>query len=142
MTLVDANVLLYAVNGVDPRHRIASRWLELVLNGTETIGLPWLSMLAFMRLSTSPRVFPAPLAVDDAVGLLRSWLALSPVVVPAPTPRHLDVLHGLISESGTGGNLVSDAHLAALAVEHGAGVASFDRDFLRFRGVRLVVPGG
>lgn len=140
MTIVDANVLLYAVNKSDPQHHVASGWLARALNGVEALGMPWVTLLAFMRLSTAPHVFRAPLAIDDSIGLLRSWLGRRSVVIPAPTPRHLGLLSDLVTAAGTAGSLVTDAHLAALALEHDARIASFDRDFLRFAGVRLVIP--
>jgi toxin-antitoxin system PIN domain toxin len=142
MTIVDVNVLLYAVNSSDPQHDAASRWLVRALNGAEIVGIPWLTILAFVRLATSSRVFPAALSVGDAFGLMQGWLARRSVVIPTPTARHLAVLHGLVAGAGTAGTLVADAHLAALALEHGAQVASFDRDFLRFAGVQLVTPRG
>ena len=141
MVIVDANVLLYAVNTADPQHDAASTWLVRALAGVEAVGIPWVSLLAFIRLGTNPQVFPSPLSLDDAFAVLRDWLARRTAVIPVPTSRHLGVLDALITEAGTAGNLVSDAHLAALAIEHTARVASFDRDFLRFRGVQLVVPG-
>lgn len=140
MTIVDANVLVYAINADDPTHPAARRWLERALNGTETLGFAWLALLAFLRIATSPRALPAPMTIEEATGALEEWLARPPSVVVSPTPRHLAILRGLLGPAGTAGNLVADAHLAALAVEHGAAVASFDRDFLRFPGVRLAVP--
>ena len=140
MKLVDANVLLYAVNKQDPNHRAARAWLEMALSGVETIGFTWQVLLAFLRISTSPQRFSAPLSVGGATHYVQDWLQQEPATVVEPTPRHLDLLTGLLDDSGTAGNLVSDAHLAALALEHAATLASFDRDFLRFRGIRLEVP--
>lgn len=141
MTIVDANVLLYAVNSADPNHRPARRWLEAALNGPDAVAFAWITILAFIRLATSARVFPSPLAVGEAAELVAGWLSQPTAVVVAPTTRHLAILRGLLGPTGSAGNLVSDAHLAALAVEYGAAVASFDRDFLRFPGVQLTVPG-
>jgi uncharacterized protein len=138
--LVDANVLLYAVNKQDPNHRPAKAWLEAALSGVEPIGFTWQVLLAFLRIATSSRRFPAPLSVDEAAGYLEEWLRQEAATVVEPTLRHLDLLTALLDESGTAGNLVADAHLAALAVEHAATIASFDRDFLRFRGIRVEVP--
>jgi toxin-antitoxin system PIN domain toxin len=136
----DANVLLYAVNDAAPDHASAVRWLDGALNGERAVGFTWLALLAFLRLSTHRAVFERPLTVVDAVGVVRDWLAQRPAVVVAPTGRHIDVLSGLLAESGSAANLVNDAHLAALAVEHDAVLVSFDADFGRFRGLRWERP--
>ena len=140
MNVVDANVLLYARNRADPRHERSRRWLDRALSGHETVGLPWVSLLAFLRLSTKVGLFPSPLPVDESVAQVRAWLRSPAALVPEPSPRHLDVLAGLLAETGAGGNLVADAHLAALAVEHDATVVTFDNDFGRFTGVRWQRP--
>lgn len=106
----------------------------------ESVGFTWIVVLAFLRLSTHPAIFPRPLAGPEAVNLIRGWLGQPAALVVSPTARHLDILAGLIAEAGTAANLVSDAHLAALAVEHDAVIASFDADFGRFRGVRWEQP--
>ena len=142
MIAVDANVLLYAVNRDDPNHRPARRWLEHRLAGSQPVGFAWVVLLAFVRIATHPQVFPAPLSAGAATGVVEGWLSQPSAVVLTPTARHLGILSGLLAQSGSGGNLVSDAHLAALALEHGAGIASFDRDFLRFPGIELTVPSG
>lgn len=102
--------------------------------------MPWVSLLAFVRISTNPRVFPTPLPVPAACGLVDSWLAQPPATVVTPTHRHAQLLRGLLERAGTAGNLTTDAHLATLAIEHSAEVATFDRDFARFD-VRVFVPG-
>jgi toxin-antitoxin system PIN domain toxin len=140
MKIVDANVLLYAVNQQDPNHRAARAWLETAMSGGETIGFAWQVLLAFFRIATSPRRFSAPLSVGEAGRYIDDWLQQEPATLVQPTPRHLELLTGLLDDSGTAGNLVQDAHLAALAIEHTATITSFDRDFLRFRGIRLDVP--
>lgn len=140
MNLVDANVLLYARNQKDHRYDRSYRWLEQALVGREQVALPWLSLLAFLRLATKAGVFPHPLTVGEAVGQVRSWRSAPAAILVEPTSRHLDVLAGLLAEVGTGGNLVSDAHLAALAVEHDATVITYDHDFGRFPGVRWERP--
>lgn len=140
MNLVDANVLLYAVNESGPKHDDALGWLDSALSGQEAVGFAWPVMLAFLRLSTKVGLFPDPLAPGEATRRLRLWLAQPPGVVVEPTARHRDLLAGLLEDIGTGGNLVSDAHLAALALEHNATVVSYDNDFSRFKGVRWRLP--
>lgn len=142
MLLVDANVLLYAVNERSAYHEEARSWLDDALAGSTTIGFAWTVLLAFVRLTTHPSVFPRPLAPADALTVVRQWLDRPTAVVVAPSDRHLDLLAGLLGETGTGGNLTSDAHLAALALEHRAELVSYDGDLARFPGVRLRTPGG
>jgi len=138
--VVDANVLLYAVNPRAPLHERARSWLDTALGGTETVGFAWTVVLTFLRIATSAAVFPRPLTAADAGAVVELWLDQPPSVVVEPTPRHLDLLRGLLADTGTAANLVNDAHLAALAVEHGAEIVSFDRDFQRFQGVRSSLP--
>jgi len=138
--VVDANVLIYAVNEDSPLHERARSWLDSALVGSESVGLSWIALLAFLRLSTRADVFAAPLSTEQAVVIVEGWLSAPSAVVLHPTPRHLSVLAGLLSPFGTAGNLVSDAHLAALAVEHHSTVVSFDHDFGRFPGVRWQEP--
>ena len=140
MNLVDANVLLYAIDSDGPNHARAKHWIDDALSRGDTIGFTWIVLLAFLRLATNPRVFPRPLSQDEAMGTVRDWLAQPASTVVEPTSRHLDVLAGLLQESGGAANLVNDAHLAAIAVEHDAAIVSFDRDFARFQGVRGRVP--
>lgn len=140
MKLVDANVLLYAVNEAEPRHMQARRWLDGSLTGPGTVGFAWTVLLAFLRLSTKVGLFPRPLPVGSAMGTVRAWVDDGPGVIVEPTPRHLDVLAGLLGSTGAGGNLANDAHLAALAVEHDATVVTYDSDFHRFAGVRWAEP--
>ncbi|MCU4186338.1 PIN domain-containing protein [Acidiferrimicrobium sp. IK] len=140
MKLVDANVLLYAANTADPHHEEARRWLDGALSEQETVGFAWLVLTAFLRLATKPGLFPRPLKVPAAMGLVRSWTECPCALLVEPTSRHLDVLAGLLGGVGTGGNLVSDAHLAALAAEHDATVITYDNDFDRFPGVRWHPP--
>lgn len=140
MKLVDANVLLYAVNEADPQHDRARTWLDSSLGGREPVGFAWVVLLAFVRIATRPEVFPRPLNVDEATGVVSHWLGQPSAVSVDPTPRHLGLLAGLLSESGAGGNLVTDAHLAALALDLKATVVTFDRDFARFGGVKWEAP--
>jgi toxin-antitoxin system PIN domain toxin len=140
MTIVDVNLLIYAVNEDAPYHRKAKAWLEAALSGTETVGLPWIVLLAFLRLTTRAGLFQKPLSVETAVNLLDVWLQQPSVTVPEPSPRHLRILRNLILPLGAGGNLTSDAHLAALAIEHNAELCSTDNDFARFDGLRWRNP--
>jgi len=138
--LVDANVLLYAIN-VDARHHVLSRrWLDDALSGATTVGFSWVVLLAFIRLATKVDLFPRPLVVDDALDRVDRWLAAPPAVVVEPTVDHARILRRLLDEVGTGGNLANDAHLAALAIGHRATVVSFDRDFGRFGSVTWELP--
>lgn len=141
MKLVDANVLLYAVNASDPHHDEARDWLDSALGRQEAVGFAWVVVLAFMRLSTKIGLFPAPVPTSDAIRQVEEWLSQPPSLLVEPTTRHLGVLSGLLNTSGTGGNLVTDAHLAALATEHDATVVTYDYDFGRFAGVRWHPPG-
>jgi uncharacterized protein len=137
--VVDANVLLYAVNQEDPHHPVAHQWLRDALRGNESIGFPWICLLAFLRLATKPGVFETPLPVRHTFDLIQSWLGRPVSVLIEPTMRHVEILRKLLEQSGTAGNLTTDAHIAALAIEHGAEVVTFDRDFARF-GVRHLMP--
>lgn len=135
MNVVDANVLLYAVNESAERHDEAREWLDGALSGDDTVGFSWVSLLAFVRLSTKIGLFPHPLPVSEALDRVRAWLAQPTGVVLEPTVRHVDVLGDLLAHVGAGGNLTSDAHLAALAIEHRGHVVTYDSDFGRFPGV-------
>jgi toxin-antitoxin system PIN domain toxin len=139
--LVDANVLLHAANSRAREHDAANAWLNDALDGVEAVAFAWTVILAFTRLSTHPAIFPKPLTVAQAGETCEAWLGAPPAVTVEPTRRHLSLLRGLLEHAGTAGNLVGDAHLAALALEHGATVVSFDRDFARFEGVDLRRPG-
>jgi toxin-antitoxin system PIN domain toxin len=138
--LVDANVLLYAVNSDALHHERSRRWLESALSGGETVAFAWVALLAFLRLSTKVGLFPDPLTVGGAVRRVDAWLAADASVVISPTSDHLAVMSRLLGDVGTGGNLVNDVHLAALAIEHRAEIVSFDHDFGRFAGVGWTEP--
>ena len=140
MKIVDANVLLYAVNADSVHHNTSRTWLDAALSGTESIGFAWSVVLAFLRISTRATIFPRPLSAAQAVATTQDWLAQPPAVVVEPTSRHLALLAGLLNTSGTAGNLVSDAHLATLALEHDAEIVSYDTDFTRFDGLRCGAP--
>ena len=140
MKLLDANLLLYSANEDAPLHAKARSWLETLLSGSETVGFTWLVLLAFLRLSTRAAVFPRPLEPGESLDLIDSWLSQPCSTVVDPGERHLRILRDLIAPFGTAGNLTSDAHLAALAIEHGAELCSCDSDFSRFPGLRWRNP--
>ena len=140
MKLVDANLLLYAIDTTAPRHKRARAWVETALSASETIGFTWLVLLAFLRLSTSARIFRTPLEPSDAFELIDGWLSRPNATVLHPTDRHASLLRDLLMPLGTAGNLTSDAHLAALSLEHGAELCSSDADYARFPGVRWQDP--
>ena len=140
MKLVDANLLLYATDERSPRHRAAKPWLEGQLSGSDPIAFAWPVLLAFLRVSTSHRVFERPLPPNRAFDVVDRWLAQPCAVIVHPGERHAALLRQLLSPLGTAANLVSDAHLAALAIEHGAELHSCDSDFSRFSGLRWVNP--
>ena len=141
MVIVDPNVLLYARNADARQHTQARTWLDSALSGSEGVGLAWVSLLAFLRIATNPRATAAPLTIDGATAQVERWLTAPSAVTVNPTTRHAAVLSGLLQQTGTAGNLVTDAQLATLAIEHGATIVSYDRDFGRFAGVRHRLPG-
>ena len=140
MILLDVNILIYAVNEDAPLHLRAKSWLEDMISGTETIGVSWAVLLAFLRLTTRRGLFRNPIPVDTAFDLLDAWLEQPVFTIVDPGPRHRSILRGLLSGIGTGGNLTSDAHLAALALEYRAELCSSDHDFQRFPGLRWRNP--
>ena len=140
MKIVDLNVLLYVVNQDAPHHEQVVAWWEGALNGDETIGLAWSVVTGFLRVSTHRRVFPRPLSAEDAVLQIDDWLALDVISLVTETRDHWRVLRVLLAETGVAGNLVTDAHLAALAMTRGATLASCDADFGRFPGLRWENP--
>jgi toxin-antitoxin system PIN domain toxin len=138
--LVDANILLFAVDDTSRFHGRAARWLTDQLTGPSRVGLPWESLSAFLRISTHPRAVRNPLAPDEAWAYVADWLAADAAWVPVPTDRHAEVLGSLVRSHQLSGNLIPDAHLAALAIEHGLEVCSADTDFARFREIRWRNP--
>jgi uncharacterized protein len=138
--LLDANVLLYAYNADAEQHSRAARWLQSLLNSGETIGLPWVTLWAFIRLSTNPRIYPNPRPASEVFAIVAEWLAQPGVVTVQPGPRHARILEQLVIEFSASGPLVTDAVLAALAIEHGAELASTDQDFRRFPQLRWINP--
>ena len=140
MILLDANILLYAHVSSFAQHQAAHDWLDQQFNGYDRVGLPWVSILAFLRLVTNPRVFEQPEPIGDAWRQVHAWLACETAWIPEPTERHVDLLGDLLALPGVHSNLVPDAHLAALAMEHGLMLCSTDGDFARFRGLRWQNP--
>lgn len=140
MRLVDANVLLYAVDEDAQHHAASRRWLDEALSGGDAVGLSWIAMLAFVRLTTKVGLYPNPLTVGEAMDQVEAWIATPGAQVVHPTSTHSQTLARLLGEVGSGGNLVNDAHLAAMAVEQRAAVVSYDNDFDRFSGVRRSTP--
>jgi uncharacterized protein len=138
--LIDANILIYAHVSSFAQHKLAHDWLDKQLNASAPVGLPWASLLAFLRLVTNPRVFEHPEPMRDAWQQVRSWLTSEPAWIPQPTERHADLLGEFLALPGVHGNLVPDAHLAALALEHGLTLCSTDGDFARFQGLRWLNP--
>ena len=137
---MDANLLVYAVDEQSPDHHAARSWLEARLSGRTRVGLPWASLLAFTRIVTLPRLVANPLEPREAWSFVEGWLDADPAWIPAPTPAHRQVVGELIARHRAGGNLVPDAHLAALALEHGVEVCSADSDFARFTEIRWRNP--
>jgi uncharacterized protein len=138
--LVDANILIYAVNSDAEHHETSRQWLESALSGTEPLGLTWGVVLAFLRLTTRRGILQRQLAVTDALAYVESWLQQPPVELVVPGPDHWLILQSLLTVAGTGGNLTSDAHLAAHALEGGWTLVSTDRDFERFSGLDVLDP--
>lgn len=140
MILVDANLLIHARSATSADHAAARTWLDSRLNGSAPVGLPWPSLLAFVRITTNPRIYPQPLTMDAAWEQVEAWLDCEPSWIPAPTERHRALLGPLLARAIGRADLVTDAHLAALAIEHGLTLCSTDGDFARFPGLRWENP--
>jgi toxin-antitoxin system PIN domain toxin len=138
--LVDANLLLYATVSDFEQHASARAWLDGQLNAPLRVGMPWPTLLAFLRISTNPRVFPRPLAMPDAWRRVTTWLDLPNVWIPEPTTRHRELLDAFLTGPASSSKLVSDAHLAAIAISHGLVLCSTDGDFARFEALRWENP--
>jgi toxin-antitoxin system PIN domain toxin len=138
--LIDANLLIYAKFSDLPQHIRARRWLEAQMDAPGRVGIPWQSSLAFLRLATNPRLFGRPLGIRAAWQQVSEWLEHPRVWIPEPTEDHPGVLGRILGQAQATGNLVPDAHLAALAIEHGLTVCSADSDFARFSGLEWVNP--
>lgn len=139
MILVDANLLIYAHSQSTTEHAAARRWLDETLNGEERVGLPWPSLLAFMRILSNPRAVPKPSSLPELWSQAKDWLALENVWIPTPHERHADIFETLLP-SCSSFQLIPDAHLAALAIEHNLTLCSTDGDFARFAGLRWHNP--
>ncbi|MCE9556897.1 MAG: type II toxin-antitoxin system VapC family toxin [Planctomycetes bacterium] len=140
MKLIDLNILLYAVNSDAAHHTRVRAWWENALDGQEPIGLAWVVLLGFLRLATSPRVFVTPLTPADAMARVDAWLGHENTRVVTEPEEHWGLLQELLLEAGTAGNLTTDAHLASLAIAHGATLVSCDADFGRFAQLRWENP--
>ena len=139
-TLVDTNVLLYAADSDSAFHQRSYDWMSSTLAGAGTVGFAWIALVGFIRIATNPRIMRSPATGEEAFDVVDDWLAQPGAIVMHPTPAHTSVLRQLLRITGTAANLVNDAHLAALALEHHADICSFDTDFDRFHGVRRIEP--
>ena len=140
MILVDANILLYAEDSLHPHNREARAWWDEQLSGSRSVCLCWTVLSAFIRIATNPRVFDYPLSLEQAVARVQSWLEQPCTRVVRPTDRHWTVFQQMLSDGQAVANLVTDAHLAALAIEHGCELASTDSDFARFSRLKWMNP--
>ncbi len=140
MILVDANLLIYAVNQDLPQHKRAVSWWEQTLSGTAMVGIPWVSILAFLRICTNPRIFSQPLSPESAITYVDEWLDQPLVRLVQPGAGHWPILRNLLLQTGMAGNLTTDAHIAALALEQGYSIYSADNDFQRFPGLKHINP--
>ena len=138
--LIDANILLYATDGSSPYHRAAHPWLESQLNGSRRVGLPWLSLWAFVRISTNPRATHRPLTPVQAWSMVEAWVDAPAAWVVEPDPGHRKILGRLLVERDIRAGLVTDAVLAALCIEHGLTIVSADSDFARFTDITWLNP--
>ena len=140
MILIDANLLLYAYHPRADQHEHSRAWLEAVLSGPDLVRFAWLTLWAFLRIATNPRVFERPLATAEVEAAISSWLDQPVAGVLEPGERHWDILRGLVRDAQTTGPLIMDAVLAAIALEHGATLCTTDRDFTRFPGLKWTNP--
>jgi len=140
MILIDANLLLYAYHPRAAQHEASRKWLEAALSGSELVRFAWLTLWAFLRIGTNPRVFEHPLSAAEAEAAVSSWLAQPVAGILEPGERHWEILRGLVREGQTTGPLVMDAVIAAIALEHGATLCTTDRDFSRFAALRVLDP--
>lgn len=137
MKLPDTNLLVYSVNAYSDHHAAALQWLERAFDASAGVGFAWNALIGFVRIVTHPRVMTTPLSVADATAMVDEWLAHPRANLIHPGDHHADLFFKLLLQCGSAGNLTNDAHLAALAIEHSATVGTFDRDFLKFKGVQI-----
>ncbi len=140
MKIIDLNILLYAVNTSFEQHHAVHLWWENTLNDEEPVGLPWVVLLGFIRISTNPRIFPQPLSIGATMDKIDLWLRHPNTLVVRETSEHWEILRELLEHTGTAANLTTDAHLAAIAINHGALLVSCDNDFSRFKNLRWMNP--
>ena len=140
MIVVDTNLLVYVVQRESPFHARAQGWWNELLNGDELVGLPWTTIIGFVRVSTNSRLFPRALTVNRATSVVDAWLENRLVSIVEPGAGHWSIMRELLLEAGRGANLTTDAHLATLCIERGATLHSADGDFSRFRGLRWKNP--
>ena len=140
MLIPDVNILVYAYDMDSPQHKLARTWWQTTLTQPRPVGMPWATSLGFIRVATNRHILTNPLSVQEAVGRVRRWLDHPRVRIVSPGERHGEILFRLLTDLGTAGNLTSDAHLAALAIEYQAEIVSTDADFSRFPGLRWFNP--
>jgi len=140
MIAIDANLLLYASDTSAADHQASRRWLEDTLSSEEPIGIPWAAVLAFLRVGTNPRIRRNAFSLDEAIAIVAGWFERPTVTLLNPGERHWDILREMMTKGQARGPLVTHAHLAALAIEHGAALATTDRDFARFPGLKFFNP--
>lgn len=140
MILPDVNLLLYAYDAATSEHSRAREWLQRTISTYEVVGFSWHTILSFLRISTLPRMIASPYQLDEAIDIVEDWLAFSNARILSPTENHWRILKQLLPKTPVRGSLIMDAHLAALAIEHGATLCTNDRDFARFPGLKLEFP--
>lgn len=140
MILPDVNILIHAINSDSPRHQRMVSWWDTKLSGSSPVYLAWVTVIGFVRFTTSSRLLTRPMTTDESTSYVRSWLEQPCARTIAPLPGHWDLVESLLIKAGTAGNLTTDAHLAALAIQHGCTLYSTDNDFARFEGLRWEIP--
>jgi hypothetical protein len=138
--LLDVNLLVYAFDADSPHHPIAGRWLDQQLNGASAVGIPWETITAFLRIVTHPRIYERPVSIASAWQRMQLWLACETAWIPQPGPRHAEILGEFLMLPGIRANLIPEAHLAALSIDHGLTLCSADSGFARFPRLRWMNP--